>query len=215
MKSVTINKEVNKKMRSLSNTIYIIARILWIICSIATIIIAIGGSFLIFGISNLKVDYNNNVVIFGETIDVESSANAVGANKEYVEIGLNIIKDLYKKDNGNSIKMFFIFSVLSAIIELSIIIFLLIKVDKLFKNISMKPTPFIKENSKLLRTIGYVLTLNIIISFVLSYILNSIIALGGKVSLNLSYIILILIIFCTSHIFDYAREIQSNITEKE
>ena len=146
-------------------------------------------------IQNVKID-NNQVTVFGGMVDFKDTANVLKASEVF---------------NNNSIFANIMFAetvAISLIITLTLLMMILIKLEKLFLNIHNGDTPFTLENVEYIKKIAIFMVLIIIIPTIAGYISQLALGVDLEVEFEIIDLIYILIIFSISYIFEYGYEIQ-------
>ncbi len=216
MQSLKINKDTLKHMKGLSKVIYIIARISWIVLLLLTFLVALVGVIFIVVLGNMEL-YNTDGTLneYGQVFDTtitNNFMNTYNGDLEQVEEAKEIAYDLADGAYKEDFIIFLAVVFFGLVIQMSLVIFLLMKLDNLFLNIAKESTPFSKENPKIIRMIGWGFGAYLILECFCSYVSSQILPLNGgfKMNFNLSLIVLILIIFAISYVFNYAYELQKN-----
>ena len=93
-------------------------------------------------------------------------------------------------------------------------IILLRQVEKLFRNIYSKDTPFTLDNVNHIRKIAIMMIISIVIPIVSNTIMSVIISHELNIHISSFNIIEILIVFILSYIFEYGCLLQSKSIEK-
>ena len=212
MNVVKFNEEKQKRVKSLSNVISMIGGIGKIVMMVAIPFVLIVMLFIPFVISNVKV-VDSSLELTSDKIEVVDNKTielfgvAVVGIDEEISVGEVIqIFDNYSK---GEIIFYLECGFIILLIDIVIMIIILGYVEKLFKNIKEKNTPFILDNVNYIKRISYLMIALIMISPVSGMLFN-IIKPGfeNESTFELMSILEILIIFSMSYIFEYGYEIQ-------
>lgn len=213
MNLVKFKVEKQRKVKYLSKTIYIIARIAKIIMTLAIGLCFITFITIPFIIKNIDFE-KNKVEIFGKTLEYKITNNTLTVkdennyNQTYIIDTTSNIED-YLINHSNTFHTIITESItLSLIITLILIFILLTKLEKLFKNIYQENTPFTLNNISIIKSIVNILTLIIIFPLIMGWILESIMGLDLSIDIEIMELIYILIIYSLVYIFEYGYEIQ-------
>lgn len=211
-----------KNLKGISKAICVLAKICKVFIIIGIVGIAISAIVLPFVLKNIKVvgneiKYNNKSVITYETLEDNNIQISIGGEKIdgiEDEVAFTTIKNFLDKNSMEKIIFSVEMCLVASIIYMVIVYIILNNVDKLFKNIREKDTPFIEDNVKHLRKMaGYMISaliISIVISTIINIMYNSDIALFDS-----SYsIITILVLFGLSHVFDYGMSLQKDSKKK-
>ena len=214
MNVVKFNDEKQKKVKSLSNVISLIGTIGKIVLMVAIPFVVIAMLLIPYVVSNVKVVDNkvelttNNIeVVDNKTIELFGVA-VIGVDEE---ISVGEVIQIFDNYSKGEIIFYLECGFIILLIDIVIMIIILGYVEKLFKNIKEKNTPFILDNVNYIKRISYLMIALIMISPV-SGMLFSIIKPGfeNESTFELMSILEILIIFSMSYIFEYGYEIQKD-----
>lgn len=95
------------------------------------------------------------------------------------------------------------------IVDLVLMIMILNSLEKLFKNLFKKDTPFIMENVLFIKKAAYLMITTILLTWIAGIIFELILGLDLNVSLEISNIIEVLFLFSIAYIFQYGCQIQA------
>ncbi len=206
--------EKQKKMKGISKTIYVIARIGEIVLIVSSVILAVlMFAFLIFA-NGVKIE-DNSIIFFEETYNYETNDRIITVTEESTgkstQLYVDTDSDLQEFFNNHS-KTFFVINtefIGICIIAFSTLIFFMLKnIEKLFINIHNEDTPFTLENINYIRKIAMFLIIAIIAPTIFGIIFQAIIKMDMNIGIELMDLILVLIIFSMAYIFEYGYELQ-------
>ena len=214
MNVVKFNDEKQKKVKSLSNVISLIGTIGKIVLMVAIPFVVIAMLLIPYVVSNVKVVDNkvelttNNIeVVDNKTIELFGVA-VIGVDEE---ISVGEVIQIFDNYSKGEIIFYLECGFIILLIDIVIMIIILGYVEKLFKNIKEKNTPFILDNVNYIKRISYLMIALIMISPVSGMLFN-IIKPGfeNESAFEIMSILEILIIFSMSYIFEYGYEIQKD-----
>ncbi len=213
MSVVKFKKEKQKKVKTLSKIISIIASIGRVFAYIGVVVVAI---FIIASpiiIKNVKLEdnkimYKNKEVDFVEKKDkliIQYRKNKIGNISK--EEKLEIISYLETIPKNKLIQMV---EAACITLELTLVLSILIlsNLKELADNIHDKDTPFIKENVDLIKKMSYFLIAAIILPNISGKMFELILHRSLDINIEMYSILSILIIYTLSYIFEYGYEIQ-------
>lgn len=214
MNVVKFKVEKQKKMKGISKTIYVIARIGEIILIASAVILAVLMFALLIFANGVKTE-DNSVRFFEETYNYETNDRIITVTEESTgkstELYVDTDSNLQEFFNNHS-KTFFVIStefIGICIIAFSTLIFFMLKnIEKLFINIHNEDTPFTLENINYIRKIAMFLIIAIIAPTIFGIIFQAIIKMDMNIGIELMDLILVLIIFSMAYIFEYGYELQ-------
>ena len=220
-KGTNLPKDKQHKIRLLSKIIYIVARILKV-CTV------IGASCLLLCIvltpvvvKNIRIE-DNKITMFGTEVEYKYNDNEVDLLVGNIAIGsLNskekinfdvIINELAKTDMTKSFA-FIELALIAGVAVMFIWHFIFRYVDMLFVNIYNNETPFTTENNDYLSKISYLALVAVIISIV-SDIISSLLFGNSMVRVSMTSIIIVLVLYVTTYVFEYACILQKDSKHK-
>ncbi|MCI8276671.1 MAG: helix-turn-helix domain-containing protein [Clostridia bacterium] len=214
MNVVKFKVEKQKKMKGISKTIYVIARIGEIILIASAVILAVLMFALLIFANGVKIE-DNSVRFFEETYNYETNDRIITVTEESTgkstELYVDTDSDLQEFFNNHS-KTFFVISTefigICIIVFFTLIFFMLKNIEKLFINIHNEDTPFTLENINYIRKIAMFLIIAIIAPTIFGIIFQAIIKMDMNIGIELMDLILVLIIFSMAYIFEYGYELQ-------
>lgn len=216
MNVVKLKKEQQNKMKVLSKTISIIAKICRIAVMVSIPIIIF--SMIILGIVCSKVDIKDNEISFTHANDMvrlieEKDKIIIKVNNQvimdfndYQEI--NEFKALFKNNSKYVIFGYVETGFLVLIINLFIVAIMLKKLEKLFDNIYSGETPFTLENVSYIKNIAYLMIVATILPNIIGIIFEVILNFDLNIGFELFSLVEILFLFSIAYIFQYGYEIQ-------
>ena len=214
MEVVKFNDKKQKEMKTLSNIIGMIGKIGSIVLMVAIPFIVIVMLLVPYVVNNVEVK-DNEISFKTDNIKI-IDRNKIEIHDVIVgEFDGNITENKFIMmfENNSNIKIisYVEIGLIFLLVDLIIMIIILRYVEKLFKNIENKNTPFILENVGYIKKISYLMIVLIIIFPLSGSLFNLILDLSNEESLfDLMNILEILIIFSMSYIFEYGYEIQKD-----
>lgn len=211
-----------KNLKGISKAICVLAKICKVFIIIGIVGLAISAIVLPFVLKNIKVvgneiKYNNKTAISYETLEDNKIQIKIGGEQIDTvedELALTTIKNFL--DNNSMEKIIFTVEMclVVSIIYMVVVYIILNHLDKLFKNIREKDTPFIEENVTHFRKMAAYMISAIVIAIIMSTVL-SIMYNNDVLTFNTSYSVLtILVLFGLSHVFDYGMSLQKDSKKK-
>ena len=229
-KEVVKNKKGNKlakdkqnKVKLLSKTIYIVARILRVFTIIAAVFMLLAIVLTPAVIRNIKVE-DNTISIFNMQVEYKYNENdgkidlLVGdiilgslSSDEKADFDI-IIGELAKTDMTRSFA-FIELALIAGVAVIFITYFILRYVDMLFLNIANNETPFTDENNDCISKIAYLSLISVMISLV-SDIISSLFFGNSMVNVEFRKIIAVLVLYTIAYVFEYACILQKDSKNK-
>ena len=214
MNVVKFNEQKQKKVKTLSNTISLISKISGIILKVAIPFVLLAMILLPYLISNVEIK-DNEISFKNEKITLIDD-NTIAINNTMIlsideEISKSDIINIFNNNSKTKIISYTEIAFIFLIIDLIIMIIILNYIEKLFNNIKNNNTPFTLDNVNYIKRISYLMILLILITPISGNIFNNILNItkdnGG---IDITSILMILILFCMSYIFEYGYEIQKD-----
>lgn len=215
MNVVKFKKEQQSKMKGLSKTISIIAKVGRIICIVC--IPAIIASMLILGIFISKIDVKDGEILWNDSDLVKITEVD---NKVYLKINDEVVTETKNQDEivkiyeilqNNSKIMIFSYvemGMLFFVINLIFVIMVFRALENLFNNINNGDTPFTLENVGYIKKMAYLMILITIFPNVVGVIFEVLLKMNLNVGIEMFNLIEILFLFSIAYIFQYGYEIQ-------
>lgn len=214
IKNLIKSRDSKKIMKSISKVIYIVSKI----CRIFTLI---GLAFLVpfmfilpILVSNIKVT-DSYIKVYNEKIEyqVDNSTlilknDDINERIEFNDINIKEFINNYQKHSNLEIILIIELAFIFIILTLLVTIMILLKLEKLFKNIYDKDTPFTIENIDYIKMIGKLLIISLIIPLLFSLIFNLLISYDINFNLGLEKLLTILVVFTLAYIFEYGYKIE-------
>ena len=148
----------------------------------------------------LNIDKNNNLVVRFNDDDVQTITSS------------ELVDNIQSVINNHSKTGLLVLSEVGMIIiiaDLVLMIMVLNSLEKLFKNLFNKDTPFIMENVLFIKKAAYLMLATVLLSWITGIIFELILGLDLNVSLEISNIIEVLFLFSIAYIFQYGCQIQA------
>lgn len=210
-----LKEEDQKKVKGLSKSIFIIARISKILIMLAIGILLISSILTNILLANVRINNNeirlkNAIVILNEeekSVELEVFEERAKIDNYYV---FEEVHEFYTKNNKVSIIIFVNFCMISLLICLVLIIKVLTHLDKLFTNIYCGDTPFTLDNVAHIKNMAKVMITIILASNVLSLVAEFIIHVDLNIGFEMFDLIEILFLFSLAYIFEYGYYIQKD-----
>lgn len=216
MNVVKLKKEQQKKMKGISKTIYIIARIMktLVIITIPIIIFSMIASAVIVNKTTLIND-EIKFTGFKQSITIKENDNnytLMIKDKTIRDIpnqrDLSFIKDIMKK-NSKLVLLIGIEVMFLTVLVIVILFYLTLRhLEGLFTNIYDGNTPFTLENIDHIKYMAYFMIAVIILPNILGPLTEIIFKLDLDIGFELFDLIQILFLFSMAYIFQYGYEIQ-------
>ena len=214
MNVVKFNEKKQKEVKTLSNVISLIGKIVAIVLKVAIPFIILGMILVPYIVNNVEINNNEiefkteNIKIIDEN-KIEIHDIIVGEfeieDKDYDVI------EMFNNNSNTKIIGYIEAGLVFLLVDIVIMIIILTYVEKLFNNIKLNNTPFTLDNVTFIKKISYLMIALIIITPIAGMIFNSLLGLSDCNSpFELMSILEILIIFSMSYIFEYGYEMQKD-----
>jgi len=214
-------KNYVKKMKGLSKALSIVSKVL-------KVFVIIGGCFSIFAMVIIPMLFKNITISENEIKVKDTSIIAFKENDGKLEVSLLgkfiimdsdlvEIKEVTKIFNNKSKNLFLAYVealLFVSIVTLAILYMVLNYIDKLFKNIETQDSPFTLENSLYIKKCGYYLIALVAVPLVLSGIFEMISGTELMFTWNTVEILLILVVFAMSYVFEYGYDLENKKSNK-
>lgn len=216
MSVVKFKEEKQRKVKGLSKAIMVIAKIAKICVIVGAVCIALAAIVVPIVTSNVKVE-NNQIKVFNEVIDYERTekeitfTNKEDSEKITKEADVKTLNNVLKYAEENDMNRVMIGAELGIALIAAILVLtkmILDNIIKLFTNIHDGETPFTLENVEHIKKIAELLIISIIVNIFGSAITEIFFSDVYDISISLTDIIYILVIYVLSYIFEYGYEIQ-------
>lgn len=218
MSVVKFREEKQKKVKGISKAIYILARIGKIISKMGIVIVTILLIVTPFFLKNIDVDNNSLVWSGNNKFSIVDNDNKVTlkyndsiliADVDSKEVNTKYIEILNNNPKGlviGYIETGYLFLLFNLILYKMI----LIRLEKLFINISEGDTPFTLENVKHIKEMAKLMIVALILPNFGGIISEQILSMDLDVDIELFDIVQILFLFGISYVFEYGYEIQQD-----
>lgn len=221
MSNEVVNDKNLKSLKSLSKVIYVLAIIGRIVTIIGAFFVTLGMTIAIICLSavniktndGLEISFGDNVVKIAEFDQKSHSDNKVTivANGEKVDIddkdiieAIKLVDKYFNEDAKEKLIWFLVITMIFTLVILILSAILLRKVEVLFKNIAKQNTPFTRDNSGIIRKIGYYMIAVTIIAAIESGLSSTLIGGTGILKTGAGFSLMaILVIFVVARVFDY------------
>ncbi len=216
--NVKFDKDKQQKMKFLSKFIYILAKIGKVITIIAGVCILLAMAITPVLVGNISIK-DNSITIFGEKVEYENHEDEIVISVKGVKVGSITGDDMVKfnlatneLDKINIPKLFSYveFALVTSAAIMVLTYFILLYLEKLFRNIYNNETPFIIDNINYIKKIAYLLIAIFATSFVCDLISTAIFDYAISAKIDLTSLIYVLIILSIAYIFEYGYELQKN-----
>lgn len=212
-------KNYVKKMKGLSKALSIISKI-------CKVFIIIGGCAIVFAMIVIPLLFKKITVTNNELKINNESVLTITEKEDKMQItlfGTSILVDTSKEEFAEIEKIFnekskgMLLTYIEATLCISIATLLIVYmalhyIDKLFTNIMNEKSPFTMDNVNYIRRCGYYLIAAIAVPLVLSGIFEIITKTELMFNWNLVEVILILVIFTMSYVFEYGYNVENKET---
>ncbi len=215
MNVVKFKKEQQNKMKGLSKSISILARIGRIVCIVCISIVI--ASMIILGIVTNKVNIKDDKIIWNgnDSIEVIEANNKVflKVNNEVVVDTKNQneiikIKEVLKNNSKVAILCYLEIGFAFLVISLILVSILLKSLEKLFHNINKGDTPFTLENVGHIKKMAYFMIIMTIMPNIIGTIFEVVLTMDLNIEFEMFSLVEILFLFSIAYIFQYGYEIQ-------
>lgn len=215
MNVVKLKVEQQSKMKLLSKTITVIAKIGRIICMISIPIIV--ASMIMLGIIINKVNITNNQITWNgsDIISITEEENKISLkiNNELVADITNQgevikIKEVLQ-NNSKMMLLGYVETGLAFLIASLVLIIMMFKaLENLFNNINKGDTPFTLENVGYIKKMAYLMIVITILPNIIGVIFEILLKMDLNVGFEMFNLVEILFLFSIALIFQYGYEIQ-------
>ena len=216
--NVKFDKDKQQKMKFLSKFIYILAKIGKVITIIAGVCILLAMAITPVLVGNISIK-DNSITIFGEKVEYENHEDEIVISVKGVKVGsitgddmpkFNLATNELDKINIPKLFSYVEFALVTSVAIMVLTYFILLYLEKLFRNIYNNETPFIIDNINYIKKIAYLLIAIVATSFVCDLISSAIFDFAISAKIDLTSLIYVLIIFSIAYIFEYGYELQKN-----
>ena len=212
-------KNYVKKMKGLSKALSIISKI-------CKVFIIIGGCAIIFSMIVIPLLFKKITVTDNELKINDESILTLIEKDDKMQItlfGTSILADTSKEEFEEIEKIFneeskgklltYIEATMCIAVATIVVVYMALHyIDKLFTNIMNEKSPFTMDNVNYIRRCGYYLIAAVAVPLVLSGIFEIITKTELMFNWNLVEVILILVIFTMSYVFEYGYNIENKET---
>jgi len=222
MSIVKFKEKKQKRIKGISKTIYILARIGKIACRIAIPIMAIIFIATPFVLKNIDVENNNLIwTSNNEKLSLKNNGNKITlrydddiiiADANFDEVSKYI--DVLNNNPKYLVIAYIEVGFLVVIISLILYEIILRRLEKLFININKGDTPFTLENVKDIKDIAKFMVVSLILPTCGGIIFEKLLTTDLGVDFELFDIVQILFLFGISYIFEYGYELQQDTKAK-
>lgn len=215
MNIVKFKKEQQRKMKGLSKSLEIIARIGRIICMVCIPILIM--TMIILGLAINKTDIKDDKIIYNgnEIITIEEQDNKISltvADSTIVELKnqseITQFKEILENNSKLVICIYIETGFLFLIICVILACIMLKSLERLFSNINSGDTPFTLENVGYIKTIAYLMIVITILPNFIGVIFEAILNIDLNIGFEMFSLVEILFLFSIAYIFQYGYEIQ-------
>lgn len=202
------------KMKSVSKIVYIISQINMAIIGVAGVVIALLMLATPILVSNTTIT-NNKVEIFDEKITYSIKKMEITINDEVIDqekyFGFENKLNLFEKGSELKTTLVIEFFLISGLATLTLIYLAVLNLYKLFKNIYNEDTPFTECNIKYIKNIAKFIAISLLVSIVVGNSLGLLFGTDGMIDINVFEILLIVIIYSLSLIFEHGYKLQKEV----
>ena len=219
MNIVKLEKDKQKKMKTLSKILSLIGKISGIVVKVAIPFVILAMIIMPLLLSNIDVK-DNKIISKNNNIQIQEHNNKINITYK----GYTTITDIENKDiedlkivlNENKTQSIIKLELgFSALVAFLIILSMLLKhLEELFENINKGDTPFTLVNVNHIKKMSYYMIACIVLSGIGEGILNSSMRNEFTFGLEMFDIVEILFLFSLSYIFEYGYEIQKDSNGK-
>jgi len=219
VKVTKLSEEKQRKVKGISKTIYIIARICKIMILVGLIAVIITLVITPIISSNIKVNHVGELELFNEKIEYENNEKEIIITSRGKTININKSEELYvlneilkvlENDKLFESTIFIEIAYICLIISLVFLYKSYNSLEKLFINIYEGDTPFTKENITFIKRIALFMVLTILIPSISGLIVSKIIEKDLGMGFNMLDFLYILFLVSMAYIFEYGYEIQKD-----
>ncbi len=212
---VKLKKEQQRKMKGLSKTISIIAKIMRIIVIVCIPIIAL--TMIITGVFISKTEVKDNTIWFDgqEVLTITEANDKISVTVKDVTIRSDAnqkdiiqIKELLQNNSKLMIISYVETGFAFLIICLVLISIMLKSLENLFNNINKGDTPFTLENVSYIKKVAYLLIAVTLLPDVVGILFEIVLRKDLNIGFEFFGLIEILFLFSVAYIFQYGYEIQ-------
>lgn len=213
---VKFKKEQQRKMKTLSKTIMVIAKVCRILVTISIPFVII--AMITIGIIINNIDIVNNEIIFKgiddkikiveEKSDVYLTINNKKTTDDIDQTNLIKVKEILENNSKVKVIGYVETALVFVIINLILIIMILKYLEKLFDNINKGDTPFTLENVEFINKMAYIMIALIIFPNITGVLFEIILKTDLNIGFEMFDLIEILFLFSMAYIFKYGYELQ-------
>ena len=215
MSVVKFKREQQKKMKGLSKTIFVIAKIGKILVTISIPLVII--AMLILGVLTSKITWIDNEIkikVIEDKITISEQTDGI-----FIQVNDKIvnkvepneiikIKELLEKHSKFIVISYIEIGFTFLVISLFLIRSMLASLEKLFQNINKGDTPFTLENVGYIKKMAYFMIVVTILPTMGGLIFEVLLKMDLDIGFEIFNLIEILFLFSIAYIFQYGYEIQ-------
>lgn len=219
-KVISLKQEEQNKMKGLSKVIFVLAKIMRIICLITMPLVIIGMISIPFIIQNVEVKNDeiiwkatNEYITFeqaGNNYELKMNGTKV-ADIEKDEVNSHYV-DMFKNNSKISIIGYVETGLLTLLVSLYLMSLTFKHLSKLFENLNIGETPFTLENVNHIKKMAWLMIAIIILPNIGGVIFNILLTTDIDMDFELFDLVEILFLFSLSYVFEYGRLIQIETT---
>ena len=231
MSVVKFKKDKQKKMKSLSKAISIIARIGKICLIVGMVCVTLAAVVVPVVGFNIKVKESGETtengtlyrygkfVVFGEKIDYKMFDHDSKIELTYdgkrdtitdkdTTYALSKVFDYVEEHNLTKVVIFCEFAVICLMATIALAYMTLDHLDKLFRNIHSGDTPFTMDNVEHIKKMAWLMIWLIVFPALTGFFAEFLIDADLNINIELNSLLTILVLFSLSYIFEYGYQIQ-------
>lgn len=215
MNIVKLKKEQQKKMKVLSKSIFLIAKIGKILVTISIPLVVI--SMVVLGVLTSKISVEDNEIKFNgidDKITIVEKENSIFIKVNDTTINkieqneIIQIKELFENNSKYLVVGYIEVGFAFLVISLVLIRIMLKSLEKLFENINKGETPFTLENVGYIKKMAYLMIAVTILPTIGGVIFELLLKADLDIGFEMFSLIEILFLFSIAYIFQYGYEIQ-------
>ena len=216
MSVVKFNKEKQNRMKGLSRTLYILARVGKIAAVVGTVCLVVIMLISPYLLNNIQIN-NDSITVFGHQIGnrnansemvLQYSGSEYAVQKTDEAFIINRLTEIANK-HSNLVILTYYETAMAFLVATCILIYMELKhLEKLFLNIYNGDTPFTMDNVNHIKKMAILMIATILLPKVSGSIAQQVISEGATMRFQLNDFLYCLFLFSMAYIFEYGHLIQ-------
>jgi len=212
-----------RQMKGLSKVIFVLARIMKIVCFGSVVLLSVLFLACPFVASNIDYNGNHSFEIYGQTLEYERKENEILLKDDkgiyhlnnYNEVhSLSVLLDIFENHSFMKIVWFTEIALGVLIVTLVYLCLTFLHLEKLFVNFHNGETPFTLENVQHMKKMSIFMIVTVLIPSITGSICEFVFHFNLNIGFELMDFVYILFLYSLTYIFEYGYEIQRDSNGK-